>query len=83
LTRAEDESREIFNLQMNKQDEIGVAITNLATINFNETSVNQTIKILLDAAETIALVQAQWSRITRFFSKLAIDTENTQQVGWK
>jgi hypothetical protein len=65
---------------MNKQDEIGIAITNLATINFNEISINQTIKILLDAAEKIALVQEQWGRITRFFSKLAIETETTQKV---
>ena len=65
---------------MNKQDEVDVAINILAMINFNETSIDQTIKIFLDAAEKIALLGAQWSRITRFFNKLAIDTEHTQKV---
>ncbi len=49
-------------------------------IDFNEISINQTITILLDATRKIAVVQDQWSRITRFFSKLAITTEHTQQV---
>jgi hypothetical protein len=65
---------------MNQQDEVSTAINTLSMINFNELSINQTIKILLDAVEKISIVQKQWSRITRFFGKLAIDTENTQQV---
>jgi hypothetical protein len=65
---------------MTKQDEVGAAIQSLAVINFNEISINQTIKILLDTAQKIALIQTQWSRITRFFNKLAIDTEHTQEV---
>ncbi|CAF1046988.1 unnamed protein product [Adineta steineri] len=80
LKRAEERSRELFNEQMHKQTEVNVAIHTISMINFNETSINQTIAILLDAAQKIALIQTQWSRITRFFSKLAIDTEYTQRV---
>jgi ABC-type lipopolysaccharide export system ATPase subunit len=65
---------------MNKQNELGIAIRNLATINFSELSINETIKVLLDAAQHIAKVQQQWSRITRFFSKLAIESERAQKV---
>jgi hypothetical protein len=80
LKKAEERSKELLDKQLNKLDEVGTAITNLAMINFNEISINQTITILLDATRKIAIVQDQWSRITRFFSKLAITTEHTQQV---
>ena len=68
---------------MAKQDEFGTAISTLATINFSELSINQTIKVLLDAAENIAKVQAQWTRITRFFTKLGLELERTQKVRGK
>ncbi len=80
MKKAEERSKELLNRQLDKQDEIGTAFTNLAMIDFNEISINQTITILLDATKKIAVVQDQWSRITRFFSKLAITTEHTQQV---
>ncbi len=80
MKKAEERSKELLDKQLNKLDEVGTAITNLAMINFNEISINQTITILLDATRKIAIVQDQWSRITRFFSKLAITTEHTQQV---
>lgn len=65
---------------MEKQDEVALVINQLATINFDYISINETIKVLLDAAGKMALVREQWDRITRFFAKLAVDTSDTQQV---
>ena len=65
---------------MNKQEELGAAISKLATINFSELSINETIKVLINAMEQISKVQAQWGRITRFFSTLAIEAEHAQKV---
>ncbi|CAF1508175.1 unnamed protein product, partial [Adineta steineri] len=80
LKKAEEHTKKLFDQQMNKQDEITVAMNQLATMDFNQMSIDETIKVLLNAAEKIALVQEQWSRITRFFSSLAIKTEDTQNV---
>jgi len=51
LKKAEERSKELLDRQLDKQDEIGTAITNLAMIDFNEISINQTITILLDATK--------------------------------
>ncbi|CAF1517202.1 unnamed protein product [Rotaria sordida] len=80
LKEAEDYSKEIFNKQLNRQNEMVIAINRLATLNFAEMSNNEIIKVLIDAAQQIAKVQEQWSRFARFFSKLAMETENTQNV---
>ncbi|CAF2251726.1 unnamed protein product [Rotaria magnacalcarata] len=80
LQTAETHNQNIYHQQMNKQDELNLVISNLAKLNLNELSVNETIKILLDATKNIALIQRQWGRITRFFSTLTINTEHTQKV---
>ncbi|CAM4950534.1 unnamed protein product [Rotaria socialis] len=80
LQTAETHNKNIYDQQMKKQDELSLAISNLAKLNLNELSVNETIKILLDATKNIALIQRQWGRITRFFSTLTINTEHTQKV---
>ncbi|CAF1360950.1 unnamed protein product [Rotaria sordida] len=80
LKEAEDYSKELFNKQLDRQNEMAIAINHLATLNFAEMSNNEIIKVLIDAAQQIAKVQEQWSRITRLFSKLAMETENTQNV---
>ncbi|CAF0794059.1 unnamed protein product [Rotaria sp. Silwood1] len=80
LKEAEKNSKNIYNQQMNKQNELESVINNLTTINLHELSINETIKILLDATKNIALLQGQWSRLSRFFSTLTINTEHTQKV---
>ena len=80
LKSAEERSKELFNQLINKQSDVNVAIHAISMISFNETSINQTIRILLNAAEKIAVIQSQWSRITRFFGKLATDAEHSQKV---
>ncbi|CAF3937738.1 unnamed protein product, partial [Rotaria sp. Silwood1] len=79
LKEAEEESKKFFNNQVNKQNEMAAAIHQLASLNLGELSINQTIKVLLEAAQKISEVQTQWARITKFFSKLAVDTESTQK----
>ncbi|CAF3370699.1 unnamed protein product [Rotaria sp. Silwood1] len=79
LKEAEKNSKNIYNQQMNKQNELESVINNLTTINLHELSINETIKILLDATKNIALLQGQWSRLSRFFSTLTINTEHTQK----
>ena len=59
---------------------MAIAINQLANINFAEISTNETIKVLTDAAKQLTKVQEQWTRLTRFFSKLAIETQATQKV---
>ncbi|CAF1313407.1 unnamed protein product [Rotaria sordida] len=80
LKEAEAESKKFFNNQVNKQNDMAAAIHQLASLNLAELSINQTIKVLLDAAQKISEVQTQWARITKFFSKLAVETGNTQKV---
>ncbi len=48
-------------------------MNNLAQLNFNELTINETIRVLLNAMEHLAKIQGQWSRLTRFFSKVSID----------
>jgi hypothetical protein len=38
---------------MNKQDDLSTVMNNLAQLNFNELSINATIKVLLDATQQI------------------------------
>ncbi|CAF4043059.1 unnamed protein product [Rotaria sp. Silwood1] len=80
LQAAVQRSKELFNQQMNKQNELVKAISSLAMMNFAEISTNETIKLLLNAAQQLLKVQGQWSRFIRFFSRLAIETEHTQNV---
>lgn len=65
---------------MNNQNSMIVAVNQLTSLNLAELSINTTIQVLLDATKKISEIQAQWARITRFFTKLSVQTESTQKV---
>ena len=80
MRESEAASKTLFEQELNSQQTMMTAVKQLATINFEELSINETLTVLLNAMKQISQLREQWGRIHRFFQKLATETESTQQV---
>lgn len=80
LERAEALYNSHFLLQLEAQNELAKTINSMAMLNLSQLSTEEIVRLLLEAAKQINLVKEQWTRMIRFFSKLAARAQSTQQV---
>lgn len=80
LERAEIVHNEHFLLQLAEQNDLAKTMNQMAMLDLSILSTEEIIHLLLEATEQINLIKEQWSRMIRFFSKLAAQAKSTQEV---
>ncbi|CAF1487565.1 unnamed protein product, partial [Rotaria sordida] len=79
LEKAEQLYNEHFQQQLAEQNELVKAVGQMAMLDLSIFSKEEVVRLLLKVMQQISLFKEQWSRMIRFFSKLAAQVQSTQQ----
>ncbi|CAF5148467.1 unnamed protein product, partial [Rotaria sp. Silwood1] len=79
LEEAEELHNKHFQQQLAEQNELAKAMGQMAMLDLSILSTEEIVRLLLEATQQISLIKEQWSRMIRFFSKLAAQAHSTQQ----
>ncbi|CAF3715450.1 unnamed protein product [Rotaria sp. Silwood1] len=80
LEEAEELHNKHFQQQLAEQNELAKAMGQMAMLDLSILSTEEIVRLLLEATQQISLIKEQWSRMIRFFSKLAAQAHSTQQI---
>ncbi|CAF1061905.1 unnamed protein product [Rotaria sordida] len=80
LEKAEQLHNEHFQQQLAEQNELVKAVGQMAMLDLSIFSKEEVVRLLLKVMQQISLFKEQWSRMIRFFSKLAAQVQSTQQI---
>ncbi|CAF1326597.1 unnamed protein product [Rotaria sp. Silwood1] len=80
LEKAEQLHNEHFQQQLAEQNELAKTVGQMAMLDLSIFSTEEIVRLLLETTQQISLIKEQWSRIIRFFSKLAAQAHSTEQV---
>ena len=80
LEKAEQNYNHYVQRQLAEQSDLVRIINDISLLDFTTLNTNETIRLLIEATKHIEIIRDQWTRMIRFFSKLAIQARSTQQV---
>jgi predicted transcriptional regulator len=80
LREAEAKYDEWYSRMIEKQNKLTAIIVQMSQLQMNQFDHKTTINILVSATKEIAEIEKQWSKMTRFFSILAMRAEATRET---